>query len=1076
MSEHTTDPQRRLQEASEKLAMNKQEIEADEKAEAALESQIRARRLAVGLTENEPQPEKKTLRKKAGKAAQAAGDVLIGLSPKGTEEREQYEKTVRDWEAGAPKKEKKEGPTVLSRAAGLWRTMLEKAQRKFGALGAAYSEAYARMGREYADREVLPADAFAAFTAAEKAIASAKPEDAPESPIAQNDYEDFKKNFEKTHAKDGLGRLIGSMERTIPGFGDMDPGARMLAVEALTNRLYAEVRERGDRTFSDKLRGTGRLEKIGKALRYGWRRNYLTSKYEQEALGGLVGDELDSFVMAHAGIARTLAEKNPNVRLHADGRTVLIDYVGQDLEQGRNEKLANEYNRRAKKLQSIPKEWTYADSRPADRKKYLAAVRELEQLEPGMLAVMKERFGGDETAAALEMAKARRMIEAMSFLSQNPEAGDALRAIATRTKAGRVAESIKKFVTDKYTGKNLKYLLSGSAIRAVAGTAFAGLTGGVSLLVAAGAGGAVGYMRGKDAAKESFRKEAELARKGMRVESKTRAVASRASIKTHQLKTIVEEVDAMAGKDADPRVAAQLRNRLVTHLDFIKKKLAAGEIDFGAEFGDPKLGRKDRFANQYELMMAMHDAEIALSAFAEAEAVHAIFRSAIEEDANLGSSAKDYKTSGSRRDDMLARLERGTALRVGAAREAEIARQASRGARVGAALTGLGSYVTSWFYGANGAAETLDSARHVATHAPGAGAQDMAETAIPAETAVAAPRYSSIEDIFEHSVAHADASARGAEDMLLSIKQSPDFARLTPAQQSFFNERTLHEIAKDAKLYSDEDGSALIPKGSSIEIADNGHMYLVDRARGEAHDLGVLDRKTGAFTPSDDVELEYTGTDAVAAEASKPEGAAPAPRAPRTEKITLPRPEENPEAPAEMPESEQKPTPEDLGLAKPGREEVLRAEQLARELDARARAAGEAGESTEGYQSFDRWEDYDPSREFTPGQLSRAATRAARKINHQINRFFGEHDVIGQLIVSGEDMPLWKDSVSRMPARAFLAMRTVDYPAYHFGQFFKHIAKLADRYRDIDRALPMAAFIKELYRREAIEHVAGVDQ
>ncbi len=1033
-----------------------EEESSDLPSEEQLLAQIAARTRELGGEDVAPKQEKSSMRQTLSRAGNAAFDALAGLSPEGSEDRAYYEKTRRDWEAGAPKKEKNE--TALGRAAGMLRAAFGKAAEKFGAVAAARAEAYARIGREYADREVVPEGAFAKRPA--KDTAESTFERKSEAPVEQNDYEDFKARFEKDHAKDGLGRLIGSMENTIPGFADMTPGARMLAVEALTNRLYAEVKDRGEKMLASKLApadisrapgmlgavrhyGSRALDAAKKTVRYGLWKNYRTSKYERAAYESLTTDELDAFVAEHAGIARTLADKNLDVRLHADGKTVLVDYVGQSLESGSSEAIANEFNRRAKRVQNIPKEWTYADAKPADRKKYLAALAALEAVEPAMLGVMKERFGGDEAKAAIEMAKARRTIDAMSFLSQNPEASDALRSIGTRTEGGRIARAVAKYWTDRYSGDNLRYAALGAVGRFVSGTVLAGLPV-IGLPVAVAISNRIAYYRGKDAAREGFRKEGALARMGGAAKSETRQVMSRADLKLRDLKNLTEQLaQSFAPNGGAVMNVAQVRNKLETHLAYITEKFKRGEINYGSE--------KERFAVQYDLMMAMHAAEAELAAAdVKGPNLLSLYTEAVSYDGSkpLFFAGQNHDSSDRRRRSLLEARGEMYQKMVAEAREKKMEWQAHRSAVIGGLMGSVGFYFSDLMHRQP---ETLDAFRHIDT-----------EAAVP-PVPVVAPRYSSVEDIISHSVAHADASVKGAEDMLLAIKRSPEFSNLTPAQQEFFNANTLHAVAKEARLYDDASGSVIIPKGSSIEIADNGHMYLVDRARGETHDLGLLDKKTGVFTPADEPGLAHSATEAASA-------------APQRPKITLEKPDDAPETITE------KPTPEDIGLPKPSHDETMRFQEAAAGEQVSPRAEFAPDDDTEAAVSFNRtaeytqWDEYDPSRMFTESQMSRVMHRAARKYNHQVNRFFGDHDVIGQLIVPGEDMLLWKETMQKLTAEQFFALRRNQVPIYHYQQFFRHIAKLSERFPDVPREMPFPAYMKELYRREAIEHVASVDE
>lgn len=539
----------------------------------------------------------------------------------------------------------------------------------------------------------------------EHEMTSESPKETPtiaESPLENaTDYETFKKHFLADHTKTGLGKIVPDIERLVPGFNDLAPGAKMLTIQSMTDRMYERVTEEARNTYNEKLadlgvfgnveEGSGFLGKLKKktaeatgkiinGIRYGLRKNYLTSTYEKQALTELLGKERENFIAENGNIAKTFKEHDIDARLYADGRTLYIDYAKQANETGDNKVIADIYNHRATELSRIPSSWGEEGAAFAEKRKYQKAKDAFDEAERAMASVFKKRNGGNEQLAALEASKVHFQIQAMNTLVKNPIATEALGAIATRTKGDRIDQGILKYWKNEYAGDNLKYTLSTGAAYAVAGTALAG-TASLGIPLVALVTGAVGHRRGVENAKKIFFHEKELAAVGKAPESKTKPSMTGSKIRLYEIKEIADKLASLGQNNGSPIEIAKLRERLRDHVEFIKEKNKAGEINYGK--GNDAFGRK------LELLMTMHEAEVTLATLHMKHGAEEAFRTALE-------TADPKRT---RVLTLLAERRKKTKQQILAAQEKEISSAAWKSAWLGAAFGSAGAVILDWFHG-----------------------------------------------------------------------------------------------------------------------------------------------------------------------------------------------------------------------------------------------------------------------------------------------------------------------------------------------------------------------------------------
>jgi hypothetical protein len=677
-------------------------------------------------------------------------------------------------------------------------------------------------------------------------------------------YETFKTQFSRKH--EALGNLATSVEENIPGFNTLDQGTRMLIVEAMANRLYKEVSDTAKATLVEKMNDTGALGRVQKgngvlgalkhtaaralggginALRYGLRKNALTEQYQQDALHTIATskEKLSEFIEAHAGIARVLAEKEQHAYLgepkkKGGERPVYIDYIGMEGLSEYGTYLAGEYNKRAKHLQNLPHEFSESDANKPEQRAYQEALERLEIITPDILAILKARSGGDELEASLTLAKARLNIEAMSFLTQHPNAADALRAIATRERGDRIDRGIVKFWKDKFTGDNLKYMIgrvgARTALRAgvgyaVAGTALAG-TAPISLPITAAliGGSAVisagfGALRGKDRAEEGFRIDKRRAQGGSGEQKDTLSQMMEAGRGTKRLVLLTEQLESLVGTTEEEKIF-DVSRRLKARLQYTKEKLSTGEINFGTE--------AERFAREHALITALHRGTVVLETLLHEKKTDEVFMGAFEVTESDEARGRELFTA--------------LGKKVTEAQRQEIRKQAFKSAAFGAAFGTVGSFFSAWIRNIH--TENLTTSR---ASIPTTQGMDAARTAPLGQTKNLAEK--EMTRALDTKIRTEKVTATGSSTRETSLSknipeqrntQTPRESSFTPTKQPEIrgNEELpiVREIRKEAELRQQMNEQRL-PIPPQTEANDTAQKALEQKYKMEDAAIGIND-------------------------------------------------------------------------------------------------------------------------------------------------------------------------------------------------------------------------------------------
>ncbi len=405
------------------------------------------------------------------------------------------------------------------------------------------------------------------------------------------------------------------LDSQIEAFQSLSLGQKALALENLEQSILGEIKESALEGYQSRFaKMTGKNEGVsrfnlhnvgvlGKNIWLGITKQYQIAKIEKARSEELLSGGLDMHKEVLTKLAEGLKAYGPEVELDATGK-IKINYLEKP--EGLNpeeEKAIADFNAIATTLAQTPDEWRYDTAKDSEKKKFNQAKELYESNKLEALNILKDKEGG-EGQAILKMNKIDSQVRLNQFLNSNPDVEAQLLKIKDQS-------MIKRVLSGVIAERGL-YMGAGFASRTFA-TLGLGLLGSAATFggIVAGAG-AIGYFRASGRAKENIRQKDIMGRRGQKSEDElSKIFAQGAGKKKGEINENNEISTGLGDKigqiinrienETDPSKQRELAGRLKTRLEYTKKYLDDGAVDFGSQ--------AEHLGNQYNLMTNIAQAE-----------------------------------------------------------------------------------------------------------------------------------------------------------------------------------------------------------------------------------------------------------------------------------------------------------------------------------------------------------------------------------------------------------------------------------------------------------------------------------
>jgi len=379
--------------------------------------------------------------------------------------------------------------------------------------------------------------------------------------------------------------------QTVEGFDKLSRGQKLFVLENLAQLALSDVKNEAKEEYAagfKSLAGKDKkfLEKAGVLAENIWRG--LSKSYQVAKLEKIKAQEIKQGGMKEYGeLLKQLADGMqdcPDV-VEKNGRLEM-----QFLQMGSGSEvvgMAQKYNDAANEFMRLPKEWSYEDAKPGQKKIFAATKLRYEETRDEALNAMKENFG--EMNACLNMNNTEAKIYLNQFLNQNPEAEKEIINLGNQKNIVRAFKDFGK-------GRRLSFA-AGFAIRSLT-------TSVVGAVAAPIAGGVIGGWQARIRAKEGLTEKDRASRRGIldkSAEAKNFVAAEDLESKLDTLiidwdkKDLTPENKAFFAKDAE---------RLQARINYTQRKIDSGLTIFGRD--------EEALAHQYRLIQKLSQAKAKL--------------------------------------------------------------------------------------------------------------------------------------------------------------------------------------------------------------------------------------------------------------------------------------------------------------------------------------------------------------------------------------------------------------------------------------------------------------------------------
>jgi len=404
------------------------------------------------------------------------------------------------------------------------------------------------------------------------------------------------------------------LEVEIPEFDLLLPGQKVLALENLEQSILGDIKEDSLAEYQSRFSGlTGKglsalslrnAAALGKNLWLGITKHYQIAEIEKDKAGRSLSIGIEGHKKMLSELTEGLYNYGPDVEMDKKGK-IQINYLRKsNTLSGPGIEFANYFNESATALAQIPDEWRYDTAKESDHQKFLKAEAQYNKDKELAFDVLTKNYNLSEEGAMMEMNKIDGQVRLNQFLNSNPE-------VETQLLKMRDQSLIKKTLSDVITERGL-YMSAGFASRTFATLGLGALGAAVSFGGVVGGAGIIGYFRSLKRAKENIRQKDIMGRRGQKDESETAKNFDLSSGK--KIGKVDENIEVSFGledkisslinrisTEGNYNKRLELEKRLKTRLNYTKKRLDDGAVNFGNKEG--------RLKNQYNLMSIMAQAE-----------------------------------------------------------------------------------------------------------------------------------------------------------------------------------------------------------------------------------------------------------------------------------------------------------------------------------------------------------------------------------------------------------------------------------------------------------------------------------
>ena len=372
---------------------------------------------------------------------------------------------------------------------------------------------------------------------------------------------------------------------TVYGYKELPESKKLLVYENLRQIMLGKIQDEAETQTGEAL---SRSKLPGRIWRNVWK-NYYTAKGEKEALRNMASGGIGVHGAMLEDLVRQIHESKIEVEVEKKGESFkpTIDFVGKAYgETNDAEKIAiKEFNTAAREFTAIPQEWSSKYASRRNRLKYEKALEKYDATKAELLS-QEEARTGSEAEAVINVSEIDRMVRLNQFLTANPEVGEALDKIGSKSAWLRSLGGVGL--------ERGAYAAAGFGLR----TATMSMIGLAGLPIAAAAmSGMMAWRRGKEALKTGEKK----ARTGANQEGLERARADRLSAFKEYLGILSEKDSGTSSSEIEEAKARVQDARASAELEFERAKLEfeAGELKIEPnleEFWQKRLGENPLLA------------------------------------------------------------------------------------------------------------------------------------------------------------------------------------------------------------------------------------------------------------------------------------------------------------------------------------------------------------------------------------------------------------------------------------------------------------------------------------------------
>ncbi len=319
----------------------------------------------------------------------------------------------------------------------------------------------------------------------------------------EGDFRQRDANFDtnpRAYLAEGYRKLGLGWRNIEPTCVGLTSSQMLLARHNLEQATLGRVESEATDAVDQKTQASGFLGKIWRSAFKGIYTAHQAKRTAEEILVG--GMEVHGEVLGQIAEA---AKKGPRVHREGDGRLV-FDFAAPGEGAFRDAGTADAFNVVANRFMKVPKEWSYASATETERKEYLAAESEYEQMMTQVFGGVYAQFKGGQADRGAESIRQISAIEYQLKMQQlfntHPEAESELMGIIERSPN-------KKFFSDAMRQLRAEdrglYFAAGFAVRSV-------IVNWAGLVAAPLVGGFMGYRRGSARSVEEMKHQDKMRR------------------------------------------------------------------------------------------------------------------------------------------------------------------------------------------------------------------------------------------------------------------------------------------------------------------------------------------------------------------------------------------------------------------------------------------------------------------------------------------------------------------------------------------------------------------------------------